>query len=91
MAIGQRPPMFFAITNNLLTPSIRAIDLKISLQTIVVTTCNNFEKLTDGSFGVKHPERCSFIIPKSPFENKWGAVAKALANIVLFKTKMFLG
>jgi hypothetical protein len=25
---------------------------------------------------MKHPERCSYTIPKSPFEDKWGAMVK---------------
>jgi len=37
---------------------------------------------------MKHPKRCSYTIPKSPPEDKQGAVAKAWANKVLFRTKV---
>ncbi len=68
--------MFFAIANNLLTPSSKAIDLGISPQAIVVAGCNNSENPKDGSSGMKHHERCSYTVLKSPPKNKWGVVAK---------------
>ncbi len=61
--IKQKPPMSFAIINNLLDPSIRAIDFKISPWITITTTWNNFENHEDGSSGVKHPKRCSYTIP----------------------------
>lgn len=48
MTIGWRPLMSFPITNNLLTPSIRAINLGISPRAITVVAWNNFENLKDG-------------------------------------------
>jgi hypothetical protein len=66
----------FAIANNLLAPSIRATDLGISLQATITTTWNNSKNLEDGSFGMKHLERCSYTILESPPINKWGAVVK---------------
>lgn len=57
MVIGRRPPMSLAIASNLLTPNIRAIDLRISAT--IATTKNNSKNLEDGSFSMKHPERCS--------------------------------
>ncbi len=58
--------MSFAIANNLLTPSTRATNLGISPQVLTIVTWNNFENLKDGFFGMKHPERCSYIILKNP-------------------------
>ncbi len=83
-----RPPLSFAIANNLLTLSIRAIDLRISPRAIIIIAWNNFENLEDASSDMNHPKKCSYTIPESPPENKWGAVAKAWANIILFKTKV---
>jgi hypothetical protein len=40
---------------------------------------------------MKHLERCSYTIPKSPPENQWGAMAKAWANKVRTNTKLCLG
>jgi hypothetical protein len=40
---------------------------------------------------MKHLKRCSYTIPESPLEDKWGAMAKAWVNITLFKTKRCLG
>jgi hypothetical protein len=40
---------------------------------------------------MKHPETCSYTIPKNPPNDKWGAEAKAWANIVLSMTKVCLG
>jgi len=57
--MGQRPPMPFAITNNLLTPKTRVVDLRISPQTITTITNNNSKNLEDGSSSMKHPQRCS--------------------------------
>jgi hypothetical protein len=51
--------MFFAIANNLLAPNIKAINLKVSPWAIVAAISNNFENLEDGSFGMKHLEKCS--------------------------------
>jgi len=84
--IGQIPPVSFTIANNMLNPSIRATDLRISPQETIITIWNS-KNLKNGSFGVKHPERCSYTIPKNTFEDKWGRVAKAWANKVLSKTK----
>jgi hypothetical protein len=88
MAIGQRPLVSFAIANNLLTPSNRAIDLGISPQTTTTTIWNNSENLKDGSFGMKHHKRCSYTILKSPPKDKWGIMAKAWANKNLSRIKM---
>jgi hypothetical protein len=63
--IGQKPQVSFAIANNLLIPSIKAIALKIFPQTTTATTWNNFENPKDGSSGMKHLERCSYILSKS--------------------------
>jgi hypothetical protein len=90
MIIGRKPPVPFAIANNLLVPSFRAINLRISPQT-TTTTWNNSENPKDGSFGMKHFERCSYTILESPPENKWGVEAKACANQILFKIKMCSG
>jgi len=68
--------MSFAIANNLLAPNIRAIDLRISPWAITLITYNSFEKFEDGSFGMKHLEKCSLTIPDSSFEGKWEVVAK---------------
>jgi hypothetical protein len=81
----------FAIANNLLAPNIRAIDLKISPQTTITTTWNNFENLEDGSSSMKHFEKCSNTIPGNPPEDKWRVVAKAWINITLSRTKMCSG
>jgi hypothetical protein len=40
---------------------------------------------------MKHLKRCSYTILESPLENKWGAMVKAWANIVLYRTKVCLG
>jgi hypothetical protein len=50
--IRQRPLVSFAIANNLLAPSIKAIDLRISPQVIALVACNSFEKFEDMSFGL---------------------------------------
>jgi hypothetical protein len=78
----------FAIANNLLAPNTKAIDLRISQQTIVATIYNKSENLENGSFGMKNPNKCSYTILESPPKDKWGGVAKAWANKVLCKTKM---
>jgi hypothetical protein len=57
----------------------------------MVVTWNNFENLEDGSFGMKHFERCSYTIPKNPSKDKWGVVVKVWANKVLSMTKLCLG
>jgi len=58
--MGQRPPMPFAIANNLLAPKTRVADLGISPQTTTTTiTYNNSKNLEDGSSSMKHPQRCS--------------------------------
>jgi hypothetical protein len=59
MAIGQRLLVFLTIAKNLLVPNIKAIDLGISLRVTITMTWNNPKNLEDGSFGMKHPERCS--------------------------------
>jgi len=87
MTIGQIPPMSFTIANNMLNLSIKATDLGISPQETTVITWNNSKNLEDGSFGVKHLERCSYTIPENPPKDKWGRVAKAWANKILSKTK----
>ncbi len=91
MAIKRRPLISFAIANNLLAPSTRATDLGISPQVTIATIWNNFENPKDGSFSMKHFEKCSYTIPESSPKDKWGVVAKAWANKVLFKTKVCLG
>jgi hypothetical protein len=91
MAIGRRPPISYAIVNNMLPPSIRATNLGISPQATTSTTWNNFENLEDASSGLKHPKRCSYTILESPPKDKWGAMAKAWANKILCNTKMCLG
>jgi hypothetical protein len=48
LIIGRRPPMPFAIANNLLAPSTKAINLKISPQATASTTWNNYENPKDG-------------------------------------------
>jgi hypothetical protein len=58
MAIGRRPSMSLTISNNLLAPNIMAINLRIPPRIISKT-------YEDGSFGIKHPERCSYTIPES--------------------------
>jgi hypothetical protein len=83
--------MSFAIANNLLALSIKAINLRIPPQAIVTTTYNNFKSIEDGSFGMKQHERCSYTIFESPPENKWGVVGKAWVNKVLSKTKVCSG
>ncbi len=82
--------MSFSIANNLLTPSIKATDLKITPQA-TTTIWNNFENPKDGSSSMKHLSRCSYTIPETPFENKWGVVAEVWANKNISKTKMCLG
>jgi hypothetical protein len=41
---------------------------------------NNFENHEYGSFGMKHFEKCSYTILKSPSKDKWGVRAKALTR-----------
>jgi hypothetical protein len=72
--------MSFVIANNMSTPSTRAINLRISPQATTIIAWNNYENPEDGSSNMKHPKRCSYIIPKSPPEDKWGIVVKAWAN-----------
>jgi hypothetical protein len=55
MTIGRKPPMSFAIANNLLTPSTEATYLRISPQTTVTTIWNNFEKHEDGFSSMMYP------------------------------------
>jgi len=83
--------MFFTIANDLLTLNTRATDLRITPQAIVVGAWNNFENLKDGSSGIRHPERCSYVILDNPLEDKWGVVVKAWVNRILSKTKVCLG
>jgi hypothetical protein len=83
--------MSFAIINNLLTTTTRATNLEISPQTTIAITLNNFENPEDGSFNMKHPEICSYTIPESPLKDKWGAMAKAWVNRILFRTNVCLG
>ncbi len=75
--------MSFAIANNLLAPNTKAIDLRISQQTIVATIYNKSENLENGSFGMKNPNKCSYTILENPPKEKWGGVIKAWANKVL--------
>jgi hypothetical protein len=77
----------FAIANNLLALNTKAIDLRISPRA-TATTCNNFENLKDGFFGMKHHERYSITIPENPPKDKWGVMAKSWANVVTSKTKV---
>jgi len=79
--------MSFAIANNLLAPSIKT-NLRIFPQTTIVIAWNNSKNLEDGSSSMKHLERCSYTILKSPLEDKWGAMANAWANKVLSKIKV---
>jgi hypothetical protein len=88
MATRQRPPMSFAIANNLLAPSIRATDLGISPQATTIVAWNNYENPEDGSSSMKHPKRCSYTIPKIPSKDKWGVMARVWVNKILSKTKM---
>jgi hypothetical protein len=89
MAIGKRPPMSFAIANNLLAPNIKATNLRISPQATTKSSWNNFENHEDGFYGMNHPKKCSYTILKSSPKNKWGVVVKAWANKVLSKTKVY--
>jgi hypothetical protein len=91
MAIGQKPPMSFAIVNNLLAPNIRAIDLRIFQWATIVIAWNNSKNLKDGSSNMKHPERCSYTIPNIPPKDKCRTVVKAWANRILSKTKVCSG
>jgi hypothetical protein len=50
--------MSFAIINNFLVPNIKATNLGI-LSWVTIETYNKFKNPKDGSFGVKHPKRCS--------------------------------
>jgi hypothetical protein len=63
----------------MLAPITKATNLRIS--PLATTTpppiWNNSENPKDGSFSMKHCERCSYTILESPFENKWGAMVKA--------------
>jgi len=58
------------------------------MRATTISTWNNSESFEDGFSSMKHFKRCSNIIPKSPFENKWGIMAKAWANRILFRTKV---
>jgi hypothetical protein len=80
--------MFFTIANNLLALSIKATNLRIFPQTTIVIALNNSENFEDGSSSMKHLERCSYTILESPLEDKWGAMAKAWVNKVLYRIKM---
>jgi hypothetical protein len=82
---------FLCIVNNLLTFSTKAIDLGISPRIITTTIWNNSENLEDGLSSMKHPEICSYTIPKSPFNDKWGAKARAWTTIVLSRIKVCSG
>jgi hypothetical protein len=68
--------MSFAIANNQLAPNIKATDLRISPQATTIIAWNNFKNPEDGSFGMKHLERCSYTIPKNSPKDKWGVVVK---------------
>jgi hypothetical protein len=67
----------FTIANNLLAPIIKATYLGISPRVIAIATYNNFKNLEYGSFGMKHPKRCSYTILDIPLENKWGTMVEA--------------
>jgi hypothetical protein len=69
------------------SPNTKATYLIISPQA-TTTTWNNSKNLEDRSFGMKHPEKRSYTIPESSLENKWGGMAKAWVNKVLFMTKV---
>ncbi len=86
--IGQKPLMSFAIANNLLTPNTKAINLRISPWETIATTYNNSKNLEDGSFGMKHLNKCSYTIPDFPSKNKWGVVVKVWVNKALSITKV---
>jgi hypothetical protein len=80
--------MYFAIANNLLTLNNMATELGISPRATTTIAWNNFENPKDRSFNMKHHEKCSYTILKSPPEDKWGVMAKAWANKILSMTKM---
>ncbi len=88
MAIGQRPSMSFAIPNNMLTPSTKATNQGISPRTTTTVAQNKYENPKNGSFSMKHLEKCSYTIPKNPHKDKWGVMAKVWANKLLSKTKI---
>jgi hypothetical protein len=88
MAIKRRPLKSYAIANNLLTPSIKAINIRISPQTTTPIAWNNFQNFEDTSSGMKHLERCSYTIPKNSPKNKWGVMVKAWENKILSGTKV---
>ncbi len=48
--------MSFAIANNLLTPNIKATNLRISPQVIITIIWNNFENFKDASSNMKELE-----------------------------------
>jgi hypothetical protein len=50
---GQKPLVPFTITNNLLAPSTKTIDLKITPRAITITIWNNSENLKDGSSSMR--------------------------------------
>jgi hypothetical protein len=81
--------MSFVIANDLLAPSTRAIELRISPWATIVVGWNNSENAKDKFFGMKHQMFIDH--PSSPLENKWGAMVKAYTNKVLSKKKMCLG
>jgi hypothetical protein len=51
--------MSFAIANDLLAPSTRAIKLRISPWATIVVVWNNFKNAKDESSGMKHYDKCS--------------------------------
>jgi hypothetical protein len=55
---------------------------------MAIVAWNNFENHKDESSSMKHPDRCSYTIPRNPLEDNWGTMVKAWANKVLFETKM---
>jgi hypothetical protein len=62
--------MAFAIANNMLAPNTMVVDLKTSPPKTTTVVWNNFENPEDGSSGMKHFERCSYTIPKTPPKDK---------------------
>jgi hypothetical protein len=67
---------------------MRATDLGITPRATKAIAWNNFGNLEDGSFNMKHLKRCSYTIIEIPPEYKWGEVAKAWVNKILFRTKV---
>jgi hypothetical protein len=54
MTIRRKPQVSFAISNNLLAPSTKGTDLKISPRATIAVAWNNSENPEDGSNNMKH-------------------------------------